>query len=82
MIVSWVLGYIIQKLFNIEKELSIFLQCLFGAISLLKGGLHHERNYNQPSKWIYRQNWQQIICPQSQTGQVVDESDTVANWQL
>ena len=26
----------------------------------------------------YRQNWQQIICPQSQTGQVVDESTVYA----
>lgn len=33
---------------------------------------------NKPSKWIYRQNWQPIICPQSQTGQVADESDIVA----
>ena len=38
-----------------------------------------KRIINKPSKWIYRQNWQQIICPQSQTGQVVDESDIVAN---
>ncbi len=30
-------------------------------------------------KWIYRQYWQKIICPQGQAGQVADETDIVAS---